>query len=286
MAKSSKARVAKRIAKKNSVPAAPEQKTKASETGKIKWNANAPLVRNAITFAVAQDTTVATAGVVGTASRVWDAIAKKQLSPDHAQNVLQAIENAKHRALVDARLAKGAAPDVSKSRVSEYRAIMGLATFRCVPALITTLLKIETLRVSHLYAITTWMAGAGAKKGQKRAANWKPEYTQAPPLATLTRIAHKANARNPKTKDGKKGSLAKAIANGDIVGFPKKDPKKGAQYLAKAIKLYTASNPELSATERPLLAAMLKNVERLTKEVAPRIVAARVKAAAKEAASE
>jgi hypothetical protein len=253
-------RKARRAAKAVSRAAGKTVATVATSKGKIGWDAKRPLVAKAISFSVAQDTTVRRAGVVGQLERALDMIAKKQATVDHAREFINAIRKG-----IAAKTGDKYEP-APANKVSEYKKILGLSAFACADKLIVTLNGFDVLTREHLYAIASYMIGARGKKP-----GWQVSATNAPKREILERVVRKYLNRGDTDTSKRRKPM--------VVGMPS-DPVRGVDHGIKVTKaLIKNIGKELSKSDAAQLTGILASFEAL-KPAARKVIAERNKAAA------
>lgn len=260
MSKSSKARVAKRIAAKTETETETKPVTRAA--GKLEFDATRPLIVRSIAYGVAHATTVAAHALVEQLNLDLQAIAAKQATPSHARDLLNAIRKriAEKRGIKwDAE--KMAAP---ANKVSDYKKVLTLSTLGCWPKLIVTLRTIETLTIEHLYYVAAWLVGT-----RDVAAAWKAEASAPPTREQIEKAIARAVRRNTKNVD----AAPTPVKRGHVTGMPTTDAVRSIDFVAKAAKKFRSLyGKSLTASEGKLLSAMIDNAASL-QDAAKRIKA-------------
>ena len=232
-----------------------------SAAGKLAFDATRPLVRKAIDFAVAQGTTVAAHAIVQQFVLNTDMCVKRQATPSHARDMLNAINAA------TAKLDGVKYEAASANRVHEWKVVVSLSSFACLDNLVVRLKEFKSLKFENLYAIAKWMQGS-----KKVKAGWKSDVVAAPTREILERVVKLSKKRTDKPETKRNPNLA--------VGMPTTDPKRGALHIVKCAKAWMKANPEANVNDRALVAGIIRNGEKLATEAAPRIVKERAAKAA------
>jgi hypothetical protein len=195
-----------------------------------------------------------------------EACKNKEMTPKNAADVSEYM-----RAAVSAkRKASGndtPLPKLSKQEITHDAAVLKLHTFACVDDLFKKLAPLDLSRPS-IVAVARWIR-------DNDASSVTTKQVSAPPVAALLAVVNDAKA----TKQGK-GKGAKRRKRSLAVGMPTSDPKRGALHIVTCGKAWLKANPEANASDRALIAGIIRNGEKLASEAAPRITAERVKKAA------